>query len=212
MIGSLRGVVLEVGTRRDGAGEALVEVGGVGYRVAVPIGTAAKLDRGAPAFFHVHTHVREDAIVLFGFASADERECFDALIGARGIGPSVALALLSVHSPAALRRAVAARDLDALTLVPGIGQKTAARLLVELEARLEPAGGEPDLRVVGGAARNGHGPATDPGRDPRSEVRTALAALGYGADEVRTALGALPESGSVEELLRVALRELAGAR
>jgi holliday junction DNA helicase RuvA len=210
MIGSLRGVVLEVGARRDGAGEALVEVGGVGYRVAVPVGTAAQLERGAPVFLHVHTHVREDALILFGFARADERECFEALIAARGIGPVVALALLSVHSPTALRRAVATNDVDALTLVPGIGKKTAARLLVELEARLEPAGGEPDLRVVGGSATNGDGPVA--GLDPRSEVRTALASLGYGADEVRTALGALPASGSVEELLRVALQELAGAR
>lgn len=202
MIGSLRGVVLERGARRDGAGELLVEVGGVGYRVVVPAGALARFELGAPAFVHVHTHVREDALILYGFPTRQERCCFEALIGAHGVGPAVAIALLSVHSPVALRRAVANGDAGALTLVPGIGKKTAARLLVELETRLDLDADEPDLRVV----------AADAPAPARVEVRTALAALGYGADEVRVALGALPEEGSVEDLLRVALRELAGAR
>jgi Holliday junction DNA helicase RuvA len=207
VIGSLRGVVLERTARSDHAGEVLLEAGGVGYRVLVPAGSLARVgDLGSSAFLHVHTHVRDDAIVLYGFPTRDERRCFEALIAAHGVGPAVALALLSVHSPVALRRAVAADDLDALTLVPGIGRKTAARLVLELKAKLEvdlDLDG-PELAVVGAAS-----PA---GASPRSEVRAALAGLGYGHDEVRDVLGSLPPEGSVEELLRGALRQLAGAR
>ena len=208
MIGSLRGVVLDRSTRRDGAGEVLVEVGGVGYRVVVPAGVlAAFAELGAPAFVHVHTHVREDAIILYGFATRDERACFEALIGAHGVGPAVALSLLSVHSPSALRRAVATADADALTLVPGIGKKTATRLLVELASRLDVDDAERDLRLVGAGSDGADGQAT-----ARREVRTALASLGYGADEVRTAMSGLPEEGTVEDLLRLALRDLAASR
>jgi Holliday junction DNA helicase RuvA len=203
MIGSLRGVVLERSPRADHCGELLVEVGGVGYRVVVPgrVLGAEGPSVGAPVFLHVHTHVREDALVLYGFASRDERVCFEVLIGAHGVGPAVALAMLSVHTPAALRRAVAAEDLDALVLVPGIGKKTAARLLVELRSRLGPGDEEREIGPVGDAA----GPA-------RQDVRAALAGLGYGADEIRAVIGGLPEDGTVEELLRVALRDLAASR
>jgi Holliday junction DNA helicase RuvA len=211
MIGSLRGVLLDRTTRSDHAGEVLVEVGGVGYRVVVPAGTLSLLgELGGPAFLHVHTHVREDAIVLYGFAGRDERACFEALIGAHGVGPAVALALLSVHSPAALRRAVATDDADALCLVPGIGKKTASRLLIELKARLDLDLEEPALAAVGSSSssrRGSGGPLA-----VRQEVRAALASLGYGADEVREALVALPEDGSVEDLVRLALRQLAGSR
>ena len=200
MIGSLRGVVLE----RTGRGELLVEVGGVGYRVAVPAGTLSVAGPpGSPVFLHIHTHVREDAIILYGFATADERDCFQALIGAHGVGPAVALAILSTHSPAALRRAVAGDDVDALVMVPGIGRKTAVRLLVELKARLEV--GDDDgaglAAVVAGAV---------PG--PRAEVQAALVGLGYAADEVRQALREVADDGSAEEMLRSALRQMAGAR
>ncbi len=104
----------------------------------MPAGPAGALGAlGSPVFLHVHTHVREDAILLYGFGSREERVCFEALIGAHGVGPAVALSLLSVHSPAALQRAVLSDDLDALMLVPGIGRKTAARLVIELKSRLE---------------------------------------------------------------------------
>ena len=107
MIGSLRGVILDRVTRAGQAAEVLLEVGGVGYRVLVPAGAVSQLGApGSAAFLHVHTHVREDAIVLYGFPTREERSCFEALIGAHGVGPAVALALLSVHSPAALLRAV----------------------------------------------------------------------------------------------------------
>ena len=199
MIGSLRGVVLD----RDPAGELLVEVGGVGYRVAVPAGTMSVIDGpAAPVFLHVHTHVREDAILLYGFATGDERRCFDALLSAHGVGPSLALAVLSTLSPPSLRRAVATDDVDALTVVPGVGKKTAARLLLDLKSKLD-ADGDVDLVI---AAVNGTGHSV------RAEVKAALAGLGYGADEVRDATRDLPDDGEVEDLLRVALRQLATVR
>ena len=199
MIGSLRGVLLDRSTK----GDVLVEVGGVGYRVQVPTSAHRVLgELGSPVFLHVHTHVREDALVLYGFTTADERVAFEALLGTHGIGPAVALAILSVHSPAVLARAVASDDVDALTLVPGIGKKTAARLLLELKSRLDLPS-EVDFRVVGSSG--------GVEASPRNEVRNALAALGYGVEEVREAVRTLPEDGAVEDLLRSALRQLAVA-
>ncbi len=177
VIGSLRGILLD----RNAKGEVLVEVGGVGYRVQVPTSAHSVMgELGSPVFLHVHTHVREDALVLYGFPSADERVAFEALIATHGIGPAVAMDILSVHSPAALRRAVATDDVDALTLVPGIGKKTAARLLLELTSRL-------DLDLPSETAFTVVGSAADAGPSARNEVRNALAALGYGVDEVREA-------------------------
>ena len=194
MIGSLRGMVVD----RLPPAEVLLEVAGVGYRVTVPPGVLAAASPGQPLFLHVHTHVREDAIVLYGFAEADARRCFEAVLGAHGVGPALAMGILSVLSPDGLRRAVATEDAAALTAVPGVGRKTAARLLIELQSRLDlPA--DDVVPVAGG-----------PG--PHAEVRAALAGLGYGPDEVRDVLRALPEAGSVEELLTAALRQMAGAR
>jgi Holliday junction DNA helicase RuvA len=199
VIGSLRGTLLD----RQPNGEVLVEVGGVGYRLTcapATVGTVGEL--GAPVFLHVHTHVREDAIVLYGFATRDERACFEALLGAHGVGPALALAILSAHSPGSLRRALASDDVDALTMVPGVGKKTAARLLIELKSRLDLDDDGPDLTV---AAVTGKGSA-------RAEVRAALAGLGYGPDEVREATRELSDQGSVQDLLRAALKQLATAR
>lgn len=194
MIGSLRGTVLE----RTTGGEVLLEVAGVGYRVAVPAGALAALEPGGPAFLFTHLVVREDALSLFGFPDRDQRDTFEALMSASGVGPKLALAVLSVHSPPALRRAVLEGDLDALTLVSGVGKRTAQRLMIELAAKLgSPL---PELGADGGAA-----PA-------RAEVRAALEGLGYGADEVRDVLGRLPGDGPVEALLREALKLLAGDR
>jgi Holliday junction DNA helicase RuvA len=184
---------------RSGEAEIVVEVGGVGYRVAVTTGTAAALGpTGSAVFLHVHTHVREDAIVLYGFAHDDERRCFEALLGAHGVGPALALAVLSTLSPAALSTAVLEDDVDTLCAVPGVGRKTAARLLIDLKSRLDL----PDL--------SGTGPlAGDAGRSARSEARAALAELGYGPEEIRRAVEGLGEDLGVEEMLRLALRELA---
>jgi Holliday junction DNA helicase RuvA len=205
MIGSLRGTLLDRTDRSVHAAELVVEVAGVGYRVVVPAGSAGRVGPvGSGVFLHVHTHVRDDAIVLYGFSERDERACFEALIGAHGVGPAVALALLSVHSPAALRRAVQSDDVDTLMLVPGIGRKTATRLLMELKSRLDLDDGDLVVVATGGASVNGV--------TSRSDVRTALANLGYGVDEIREALAALPAEGTVEEHLRLALRQLAASR
>jgi len=195
VIGSVRGTVVE----RTTNGEVLVEVGGVGYRVNVPLRAITTLDPGSNAFLFTHLHVREDAMVLYGFPTRDERDTFEALIGATGVGPKLALAILSVHTPNMLRRCLADDDLDALMLVPGVGKRTAQRLLVDLKARLEV----PDLDLV---------EATGGTSTPRSEVRDALIGLGYSPEEVRTVLGQIGEEGTVETMLRDALRVLAGSR
>lgn len=197
MIGSLRGELL----LRDGT-ELLVEVGGVGYRVQVTPDTAATASAaGEQVFLHVHHHRREDAETLYGFASVDERRVFETLIGTHGVGPALALAILSVHDPEGLRRVVAGEDVAALCLVPGVDKKTAARLLVELSSRLEaPTGAAPT-------------PSARPGAAPsvRDDVREALAGLGYGPDEVARTVADLPDEGDTSDLLREALRRLAAA-
>ncbi len=193
MIGSVRGTVLE----RSPTGEVLVEVGGVGYRALVPLRTVPSLQPGGSAFLFTHLHVRDDAMVLFGFATREERDTFEVLIGASGVGPKLALAILSVHSPAELRRALLDDDLGALTDVPGVGKRTAQRLLVELKPRLEV----PDLDLADVPA--GLAPAA------RADARAALTGLGYAADEVRAALDGLPDDGAVEDLVRDALKRLA---
>ena len=195
MIGSVRGTVIE----RAASGEVLVEVGGVGYRLLAPIRAIPDLHPGANTFLFTHLHVREDAMVLYGFPTRDERDTFEALIGATGVGPKLALAILSVHQPPALRRALAADDLEALVLVPGVGKRTAQRLLVELKSRLDVP--DLDLGAVPGAPSGAH-----------AEVREALTGLGYSGEEVRDVLGRLTDDGDVESLLRDALRVLAGAR
>jgi Holliday junction DNA helicase RuvA len=177
----------------------LVEVAGVGYRVTVLPGTFAELGLGTEALLFTHLHVREDALVLYGFASCDERTCFESLLGAHGVGPGLAMAILSVHGPEALRRVLLDDDVDALTLVPGIGKKTAARLLVELKARLSV----PDL--------DGAVPGTN-GSSARAEVRAALSGLGYEPEEVRGVLADLPAEGDLEPMLREALRLLGASR
>src|ERR1700722_5401542 len=144
VIGLLRGAVVV----RSGEGEVIIDVGGVGYRVAVTPATAAALVLGgtaAEATLYVHTHVREDAIVLYGFVHDDERRCFEVLLGSHGVGPSLALAIMAVLSPASLSTAVLEDDLDTLCTVPGVGRKTAARLVIELKSRLDL----PDLSLSG---------------------------------------------------------------
>jgi Holliday junction DNA helicase RuvA len=191
MIGSLRGTILD----RAIGGEVLLEVGGVGYRVAVPSGAVAALELGGPAFLFTHLVVREDALSLFGFPDREQRDTFEALMSATGVGPKLALAILSAHSPSALRRAVIEGDLDALTLVPGVGKRTAQRLMIELAAKLGAAAPDP--------------PGADGGPSARAELRAALEGLGYGADEVRYVLDSLPADGPVEVLLKEALKLLA---
>ena len=212
MIGSLRGRLLDRGTS-----EVLVEVAGVGYRVTIAPTTALALgDLGDEVFVWVHHHIREDAETLYGFASRDERVTFEALLGAHGVGPALALAILSVHAPAALTRILLEDDVAALCLVPGVGKKTAARLLVELKSRLDipdadlaaaVAPGNGNGAGLGGAGAAGLGPAS-----ARADVRAALAGLGYSGDEIREATLDLPDDGDAAELLRAALSRLATGR
>jgi holliday junction DNA helicase RuvA len=197
MIGSLRGTLLD----RWGTGEVLIEVAGVGYRVTVTPTTVVELgDPGAEVFVHVHHHLREDAQTLYGFLTRDERDCFEALLGAHGVGPGLALAILSVHGPSALAIVVADDDVDALCLVPGVGKKTAARLLIELKSRLSV----PVLESTSGRAPTRTGPTS-----ARSDVRDALSNLGYQPDEVAAVVRDLPDDGDVSDLLKAALQRLA---
>ena len=194
MIGSLRGTVLE----RMLTGEVLVEVAGIGYRVFVPTGAVAALEPGTDVFLYTHQHVRDDAVTLFGFVTRDERDTFESLIGASGVGPKLALAILSVHSPPNLRRCLAEDDVDSLIAVPGVGKRTAQRLLVDLKSRLVVP--DLDLTALPGSATP----------NARAEVREALAGLGYSGDEVRDVFAQLNDEATVEEMLRDALRTLAG--
>lgn len=204
MIGSLRGVVLD----RSTDGEVLVEVGGVGYRVTVPPRTlAAAGDIGEAVFLHVHTHVREDAIVLYGFSTGEERITFEALLGAHKVGPSLAIAIISHLTPTALRRAIASDDVASLVAVPGVGKTTAARLVLDLKNKLV---GDLDAEATLVAL---HGDDAGAPMGARADVRTALANLGYGPDEITFAIRDLPdETDDASTLLRVALKTLAGAR
>lgn len=206
MIGSLRGALLE----RSLDGEALVEVGGVGYRLHVAPRTLANLgDPGGDVFLYIHHVVREDAQMLYGFVDRDERSCFEALIGAHGVGPALALAVLGVHTPEMLRFAIATGDLDALCMVPGIGKKTAARLVIELKDRLTSGG---DLSAIVAVDVSGDRSIT-PAAAATADVREALAGLGYGGDEIREALRDLsPDGQNPAALLREALQRLGAGR
>lgn len=194
MIASLRGSVLE----RSSDGTVVVEAGGVGYVVHVTPRTLAELEPTSSAFLHVHHHIREDAQTLYGFLSRDERSAFQDLIGAHGVGPSLAMSILATHSPSTLVDVVANGDVAALTLVPGVGKKTAERLIVELKGRLAI----PSLDMSDSSGT-------------LADLREALIGLGYTETEIRDTLRDLPEelrtARSTEDMLRFALTHL-GAR
>lgn len=194
MIGSLRGRIME----RVSDSTVLIEVAGVGYTVTVTPRTLAELEPTTEALLHVHHHVREDAQLLFGFLDRDERRTFDVLIDTNGIGPSLAMAILATHSPRTLVDIVLSADVAGLTSVPGVGKKTAERLLLELKDRLNlPTIDEP--RPVG-----------ERGGGAMSDVRDALTGLGYDETEIRGALRELAISDTAT-MLREAL-SLLGAR
>ena len=200
MIGALRGSVLD---RTDT--EVTIEVSGIGYRVLMtPRDVVVTGEPGSEVFVWIHHHRREDAELLYGFGSRDERDVFETLIGSHGVGPALGLAILSVHTPRALRLALATDDLGALCLVPGVGRKTAARLLMELKSRLEV--GDVDLTRVPASADGAPAPVSAHG-----DVREALTGLGYGGDEIAAVLRTLPTEGDTGDLLRRALQTLAVA-
>jgi holliday junction DNA helicase RuvA len=193
MIGSLRGTVLE----RNTDATVLLEVGGVGYLVAVSSRVLAELEPGTSVFLYIHHHIREDAQQLFGFTSRDDRQTFQVLIKTNGVGPALAMAILATHPPSALFDVVSNNDVAALTLVPGIGKKIAERLIIELRDRLS-------VPMLDGAGTSGSVSAV-------ADVRDALAGLGYGTDEIRDVLRELPSDADSASLLRDALKSL-GAR
>ena len=206
MIAHLHGTV--AGVSPDGA---VIDVGGVGLRVQCTPDTLATLRPGEPARVATSLVVREDSLTLFGFGSEDERNVFELLQTASGIGPRLALAMLAVHSPDALRKAVASEDLKALTMVPGIGTKGAQRIVLELRDRL---GAASDLTGA-------HGPAPVAKAAPswRDQVASGLMNLGWSARDADTAIaaveaeyaqagGAIPD---VAAALRAALRKLSRA-
>ena len=194
MIGSLRGEVLE----RDLAGSVLIEVSGVGYVVHVSPRALAELEPSSTAFLYVHHHIREADQQLFGFLSRDERSTFQTLIETHGVGPALGMAIIATHPPGALVDIVANQDIASLTLVPGVGKKTAERLLVELKSRLSV----PVLDGVGGHSS---------GSSAMADVREALAGLGYADSEIRDTLRELTTTDDAATLLRDALKAL-GAR
>jgi Holliday junction DNA helicase RuvA len=206
MIGRLTGRV--VAQEAEGAGLVL-DVGGVGYEVTVPLGTMGKAtpDEAGKVTLWVHTHVREDALALFGFASEEERAAFRVLLGVSNVGPKIAVGVLGALPADELALAVARRDLSALTSVPGIGKRIAERLLLELRDKLQPSPARaPSPRSAPMPARTA--------AEPDERLRSALTGMGFKPAEAERAVSAIAdrvgrEGESFESLLREALASLA---
>jgi Holliday junction DNA helicase RuvA len=190
MIGRLRGTLVD---KSDGS--VVVEVGGVGYIVAVTPRTLMNLPpRGEQAVLHTHLHVREDQLSLFGFDTTADKDLFALLLGVSGVGPKVGLAILATMTPDQLRMAVVSGDTAALTAVPGIGKRSAEKLMVELRPKMEAS------------------IDTTTGSGPMSDVREALSGLGYGPDEIRDTLAIMPHDLPIEDLLKRSLQQLGKGR
>jgi Holliday junction DNA helicase RuvA len=177
----------------------VVDVGGVGYRVHVPAPLLADLGPlGAPVTVHTYLHVRETEMELYGAGDADSLGLFRLLLTVSGVGPRLALAMLSTYDAPRLQRAIVAEDVETLVEVPGVGRKTAQRLVLDLKSRLEAAGVVPE-------------PAGTFGSPEDADALAALMALGYGRGEARRALAAAPlePAAPVEERIRAALQALA---
>ncbi len=199
MIGFLRGRVIEKHPDR-----LLIDVAGVGYEVAVPLSTFYALpDPGGDIALRIHTHVREDQLALYGFATLLEQQLFERLIGVSGIGPRLALAALSGIEPSDLVRAIRTNDIARLTRIPGIGRKTAERMGLELKDKLPT--------VAAGAASGT--PAAPSEEDAKADLLSALVNLGYQRVAAEKALegafAALGRNAAFEAILRHALKALA---
>jgi holliday junction DNA helicase RuvA len=200
MIAHLNGTV--TGISPDGA---VIEVGGVGLRVQCTPDTIATLKVGDGAVVQTSLIVREDSLTLFGFGTEDERNVFELLLTASGVGPRLALAMLAVHSPDALRKAVANEDLNALTMVPGIGKKGAQRIVLEMKDRLGAPG---DFAGSGVAPRQAAAPTW------RDQVQSGLVNLGWTVRDAEQAIAAVEaesdgeQTPDVSTALRAALRKL----
>ena len=202
MIAFVRGTVADVTL-----GSAVVEVGGVGLELVCTPNTLATLRVGAPATLPTSMVVREESLTLFGFLDEDEKTCFELLQTASGVGPKLAQAMLAVHTPDELRRAVASEDVKTLTTVPGIGQKGAQRIILELKDRIGVPGTVGPGRVA---------PAAAPQDAWRAQVHAGLVGLGWSAKEADKAVETVaPDAGDtapdVAGLLRAALRTLSKA-
>ena len=214
MIGSLRGLVIdrETALDRSAAAELTIEVAGVGYRVTATAATLSRLPVDEPVLLFVHHHSREADQKLYGFLAKEERAAFEGLLSAHGVGPSLALAVLATHPVDQLARILADDDLGALCEVPGVGKKTAQRLLVELKSTLvlpvldELGGTSIDLGSMADGSVNGSA-------RPLVDVREALVSLGYSSEEVRRAVAGLSaetaETTDSGQLLKLALLNLA---
>jgi len=209
VIAYLEGVLREKEPTR-----VVLDVAGVGYEVLIPLTTFYDLpDEGKTVALRVHTHVREDAIQLFGFRTARERAAFELLIRTNGVGPRLAQAILSGLAPDELVAAIEAGDVPTLRGVPGVGQKTAERIVVDLRDRVGGLRGPaPDAAEAASGAAPGAS-AGAPAEDPRAEeVCSALVNLGYPRTQaeraVERARAELPEEASLEELVRTALRRV----
>jgi holliday junction DNA helicase RuvA len=197
MIASLRGKLL-----LTGPDYAVIETGGVGYQVFAPRPVLQRLDSDREVLLFTHLHVREDALVLYGFDSPDQRAFFETLIGVSGVGPRMALGLLSAAPIDQLHLAIANENTALLAQVPGIGKKTAARLVLELKGKIDLS------RLPGvpaGAAPSGAGVLN-------AELQEILTSLGYSALEAQSAVSSLPADApaDLEERLRLALRYFGG--
>jgi len=195
MIASIQGV-LEA--RR--AGYVIIRTGGFGIRVSTPTSTLSRLgDVGSEVSLYTHFYVREDGMALYGFSSEEDRDAFEQLIGLSGVGPKLALALLSMMDAQTFYKAIADEDRQRLALTPGVGKKLAARLVLELKGKL------PSLAALGGAG------ALSPAGKLQSEVLEALMGLGFSAAEAQTALSKIPQDRpmTLEEQITFALRSFA---
>jgi len=191
MIGRLRGTLV---ARRPEV--VVLEVGGVGYELAVTPRSLAELPSiGEEIVLHTHLHVREDAMTLFGFTDETQQHWFRILLGAPGIGPKVALAMLATMDPEQLLTAIANDDVDALTAVPGIGKRSAQKIVLELKPKVGEAG------LAGSTSGS-----------QAAQVREALEQLGYSASEARDVMGSVDPSMPVAEQVRTALKALGRER
>src|SRR5918994_6122693 len=197
MIYRLRGTLVE----KDTEG-VVIDTGGVGYRSSASLATLQALPSlGEECVIHTRMVVREDAMLLFGFATREERMAFDVLTAVSKVGPKLALSILSSMSPQEISEAVARGDIIKLASVPGLGKKTAERLVLELKGKSLAAFG-PEPAVAGG----------DSGGGPYMEARDALAALGYRLEEAEKALNDVPPQDSVEKYIEEALRRIGSRR
>ena len=187
MIATLRGEITQI---EDAA--LIIEVGGVGLRVAVPAPLRGRMKVGEILLLYTHLVVREDALTLYGFESQAERELFNILLGVDGVGPKVALSVLSTMTIDAIQRAVFADEADVLSRVPGVGKKTAQKMALHLKDKLKPMDALAQVAAMS---------------DADSEVLAALTALGYSVVEAQSAIQSLPKDApdDTEERLRLAL-------